>query len=200
MRYSFWQRVSGVLCAALVGSVAWATDVTRYSDNVGDPDGAWTNPSRAEGTPNSNGDDDQFAKTNSNSTTSILWSRSWSSFTLPANRAITGVWVNVKCRYNSGTSGNRVRLRIDGSVDAASQRSDPWNQGSSNTNLEWRYSGNGWDITSRRAVWTESSIVNLDLGVQRESGSTQLRVDGFRVIVRHEPDADGDGIADAADP
>lgn len=190
----------GVALALVWMSAAFGqVDLTRYSANVADPGSSWENASRAEGTPNSNGNDDQYAKTNSNTTTVVLWSTSWQSLTIPANRAITQVWVNVLCRYNSGTSGNRVRLRVSGSVADSSLASPSWNQSSTDTTLRWRFSGNGWDITSKRAAWTAANVANLDLGVQRESGSTQLRVDGFRVIVRHEADADGDGIADRLD-
>lgn len=184
------------LCPNLV--IAQITTRTLYASNIPNVPN-WQNASYATGAPNSNGNDGQYAQTTSNTTTQLLTADSFSQFTLPAGQVITGVWVNVLCRYNANTSGNRVTVRISGSVPGEGQASPAWSQGANDTSLRWVFSGNGWNITDRRAVWTQASVRQLNVGVRRNTGNTPLRVNALRIIVRYETDTDGDGIPDSID-
>lgn len=190
-------RRSSWVALLTLASVAAAQDtVTLYASSIPDASG-WLNPSRALGAPNSNGNDDQYAKTADGNITQYLAATAFQSFTLPPARVITGVWIDTLCRFDSGTTGNRIRLRVGGSVPTTVRTSSTWNQ--TNTALGWRMGGTGWDITALRSSWTAAEIAGLEVGLRRDLGTSILRCDGFRIVVQHESDADSDGIPDRLD-
>lgn len=156
----------------------------------------WTNESRAAGNGvggcNTTG---QFAF--NGSTTEPLEAAQFDQFAPPFTHVITRIRIDVLCRYNSSTSGNRVRLRVYGAGIDASQNSDAWSQSASDDTCEWRM--NDWDITSLKARWTQADVNALRLSVRRQSGTTTLRVNGFRIRVNYELDSDGDGVPDSQD-
>lgn len=197
-----WRAKLWVACGSLVMVPTIASgqvEVTLHVDSIPNVTD-WMNESRAIGPPNSNGNDGQYA-TNA-STAQFMCADSLDSFTLPAGHSITRVWIDVYCRFDAGTSGNSVRLRIGGAVPQTGFASPVWSQSAGDTSLRWRMGGSrGLDITATQPDgWTQAEIRGLDLCVRRESGGSTLRVDSLRVVVRSETDFDGDGIPDAADP
>jgi len=183
--------------AAFASPIARAQQtVPLYADSIPDV-GPWTNESFATNAP-----DGQVA-TNASGTT-FMTADSLTAFSLDPGFTITRVWVDVLCRYDANTSGNAIRVRLQGSLDGIPGSSIPsatWSQAAGDTSLQWRMGGsNGVDITSLLSSWTQSAVRNIDVQVRRESGSTTLRVDAIKVTVRMETDFDGDGIPDAADP
>jgi len=183
--------------AAFTSPIARAQQtVTLYADSIPDV-GPWTNESYAINAP-----DGQVA-TNASGTT-FMTADSLTAFTLTSGFTITRVWVDVLCRYDANTSGNAIRVRLQGSLDGIPGSSIPsptWSQAAGDTSLQWRMGGsNGVDVTSLLTTWTQSAVRNIDVQVRRESGSTTLRVDAIKVTVRMETDFDQDGIPDAADP
>jgi len=192
-------RIGSVGLAITVFNTANA-DITRLFATSINTVSDWENESRALGQPDSNGNDDQYSKTINGSTTQALKAVAFDGYSVPAHQTITGVWVNVKARYNSNTSGNRVRVRVSGSIALAIYDSPSWSQGSNDTQLRWVFSDFGKDITGLRTSWSAADVQGLDLAVRRLTGTTKLRVDGLRVTVETQPDWDGDGIIDSSDP
>ncbi len=193
---------AGVCLAAASNATAQILYATTVTDNGS---ANWTNPTRAQGVPNSTGDDDQYAKTGRTNFTSIdpLSATQFQAFSLPSGRGIKQVFIDVNARYDTNATGNRVRLQVLGSgVATTSYDSPSWNQGSA-PSLDWRMAPgtSGRDITNLRPLggWTASIINGLAVNVRRLAGTTELRIDGFRIVVVTEADFDGDGIVDSLD-
>ncbi|MBS0197724.1 MAG: thrombospondin type 3 repeat-containing protein [Planctomycetes bacterium] len=197
----FMSVACGVFCAA-PGSLAQPVTESLYAESVSEGAGTnnWSSESQARFADNSNcSDDGKYAYNDQFGDRLVV--DYFQLFSLPAGRTITGVWVNAKCRYDTGTNNARVHMRVyGGRFPATESDSVTWNQGSS-TACAWRYAGDGWEITSQLARWTEDDINLLSAFLVRDAaytGST-LRVDAFRLRVRHEADFDGDGTPDATD-
>lgn len=137
----------------------------------------------------------------------FLEANNFEAFALPPGQAITSVEVDAHVRYNDGTTNDRIRMRVSGSVANTTQNSAIWSQ--TNTSCAWRMglSTNGWDITSLRPSWTAADINGLDIAVRHVSSagagaSNQLRVTAFRIVVTTvcpSGDQDGDGDCDSVD-
>ncbi|MBS0188927.1 MAG: thrombospondin type 3 repeat-containing protein [Planctomycetes bacterium] len=208
MNASLMIRGGAWLVSAMAAS-AWGAQVARtslYASNVADKSD-WEQEWQAEGPPDSDGQDRLYAQvirglTSSQELTNNGWRTSANaSFDFDeAAWRITAIYVNVKCRFDANSSGNSVRLRSYDTGSGATATSPTWSQSSSDDAMNWRFSGDGWNIVDQRASWTASNVRDLDIAVRRQSGSTQLRVDAIRVIVeRTLIDADNDGVADAYD-
>lgn len=200
-----WLVIAATLGASLVQGAQTARTVL-YANNCADRSD-WEHESEAEGPADSNGQDQLYAQvfrglTSSQELTNTGWRDSTGatfSFDEAAWR-ITAIYVNVKCRFDTGSANNSVRLRSYDTGSGATSISPGWNQSASDDSMKWRFAGDGWNIVGQRVSWTASNIRDLDVAVRRESGSTQLRVDALRLIVeRTLIDADGDGIADVYD-
>ena len=206
MKHVVRNDIAAVALIAWCACLAQAQIVTRtlYASSIPNITD-WNDESLALGTPNSTGNDGQYATTANTTTTqfltadSFLTSGNQTQFTLPAGQIVTGVWVNALCRYNANTSGNTVNLRISGSVPNEGLQSPSWSHAAGVTTFRWAFAGNGWDITNRLTTWPQAAVRQLDVGVRRNTGNTTLRVDGIRIIVQYEPDTDGDGILDRLD-
>jgi hypothetical protein len=190
--------VCGLLSPLCIPAFAQTT-ATLYATEAGLPNQtSWTDEQQAAG--NAVGGcvlTGQYAF-NESPSTQFLTATVFDRFTLPPQRAITRVQIDVLCRYNTATTGNRVGLRISGpsGVDSAF-RSPAWNQSVFDSDCAWRF-GN-LDVTNLKTLWTAADINAIDLAVQRDSGNSRLRVNGFRISVTHESDRDGDGIVDRLD-
>lgn len=188
-----------ILCLIATASPAKA-DVDRVFAAAVDPTSDWIDESFATGQPNSNGNDGQYARNNDSSSGQLLRASVFEAFVLPPRRTITGVWVNISARYNSGTSGNRIRIRVTELTPSAAVFDSPtWSQGSGDVGFQWRFNDRGRDITNLRSSWTAADVNDIDLAVRRLQGATSLRIDGFRITVEHEPDWDEDGVIDSVD-
>lgn len=170
--------------------------ITVYATSVPDQPN-WNNPSRATGAPNSNGQDSQYANTTSNTAQNFLTATNFGAIKLPANSVVTHVWFDVNARYNTSTTGDRIRARLTGGVAQKDYLSPAWNQNSSDDAMRWRMAPgtSGLEITGLRA-WNESALNAMQIGVRRESGGTTLRIDGYRLTVQVEEDLNSDGIPD----
>lgn len=112
----------------------------------------------------------------------------FTSLVLAAGEAITGVFVDVNGRYDSGTSNNRFGLRVRGNVSSTTLTSPTWSQGAGDDNCAYRFGGQGWNITALRASWTPSDIQDLILGVRRFDnndavGTSLARANAFKIEV-----------------
>ncbi|MBS0197723.1 MAG: thrombospondin type 3 repeat-containing protein [Planctomycetes bacterium] len=199
-RVVLWALVAGTVLVG--GAGAQPVTVTLYAASVTEGSGTnhWSAESQARFADDSNcNGDGKYAYNDQYGDRLVV--NGFETFTLPAGRTITGVWVNAKCRYDTGTNNARVRMRVyGGRFPATESDSVTWNQGSS-TACAWRYAGDGWEITSHLSGWTEADVNALASFLVRDAaytGST-LRVDAFRLRVRHEADFDRDGTPDATD-
>jgi hypothetical protein len=204
---SVWACVA-VLVSAWGGAAA--DDVVLYATLVPDQT-EWTAESHAEGPADSDGVDNLFARTNATTTTQRLLANEFDPFVLPPNRRIARVWVDAKCRYNHSTAGNSVRIdAYDGPAALNHAISPAWDQGDPDEQMRWAFGDtgtgatpNGWEVTGLLPAWTEEDVNGLRVAVRRSTGSTRLRVDAFRIVVRTEPinpnDRDGDGVPNLTD-
>lgn len=209
MRATFVIRVGAALFVfswAMLAIGAQTARTTLYASSIADKSD-WEQESGALGPADSDGQDRRYAQivrgiTSSQELAISGWRDSdGNSFSFDeAAWRITAIYVNVKCRFDTGSSGNSVRLRSYDTGSGATSNSPTWSQSSSDDAMKWRYSDDGWNVVGQRGEWTGLDVRDLDIAVRRQSGSTQLRVDAVRLIVeRTLIDADGDGVADAYD-
>lgn len=154
----------------------------------------WQNVSGAVGQPGPNDNQNQnvFAYDEVMGSSDRLWSRGYRGFTLLPGERITGVYVDVNARYDSGTSANVVRLFVNyplnGTYPTVS-RDAGWSQSSTDDAFRWRMGGSyGWNITGLRSSWTLADVADTWVGARRFTnndpiGTSRCRVNAFRIVV-----------------
>lgn len=170
----------------------------------------WVNDSNATGSAATNCNSNNYASNpigSNGGSTVFLVANSLDSYTLPPGNSIYRVEVDAHVRYNNGTTNDRIRMRVSGSVASTEQSSVFWNQTDDNCAFRMGLSTNGWNVTGLRSSWTAGDIANLDVAVRHQAStgggaSNLLRVTAFRVVVSSSCcpiDSDADGLIDPAD-
>jgi hypothetical protein len=166
-----------------------ATHVLYPSQLAASSTNDWFNESYAAGAPEADCQNASNYSTNDvDGSADYLEVIAWPALGLAAGEVITKVEVDVDGRYDTGTSGNRLGLRVRGSVASTSQSTPTWSQSSTDDACRWRAGGSGWDVTSLRGSWTAADIAGLRLAARRFANNdpvpgSRARVNSFRVIV-----------------
>ncbi len=192
------------------GAPTRTATTTLYARTISAASGNdWFDESEATGVPSGgcNAVPDQFAYNDVVGSTDYLTATEFDMVAIPPMHIITGIHVDVYCRYDSPSTNNDVIMRIRGTADADFTGPSPrWSQVNGIATCNWRLGSSG-DITNLFPQWTtDANLINgLRVGVRwghstdQSGGGNRMRVNSFRIAVDTELDSEGDGIPDSSD-
>jgi hypothetical protein len=115
----------------------------------------------------------------------------WDPFTLPVSEIITGVYFNAVGRYSDPSDSCTFRVQSNGSIPQRESITEIWNQNS--VLCEYRWPGDGWQLTPPASGWTEAAVDGIIIDLWRRDvnytgpSDDLARVDAMRLIVKTAP-------------
>lgn len=194
-----------LLLLSAVPPLARAQTVELFATQV-DPQDVWTNESNAQGaaaTPACLDSAVNYARNPAGSDTHFLKAVAFQPFSLPFGKLITGVSVDVLCRYDNNGHSGAVDVRVlRNGVELTTVTSSFFNN-SNITDCRWLVGSAGNLTTLANWVQNPDWVNELDVWVRRSTvapqNQTMLKVKAFKIVVTLTDNHDGDLIPDSAD-